>query len=78
MEVQNTAQESESAGFSEDAGADYQDKAESNEYYCGVWKFRPKCLQIFRNPYFFSFLLCCDIFIGGALATGRCMCYKAY
>jgi len=41
------------------------------EYYCGVGKFRPNWLQVFRSPYFFSFILCCDILFSGALSTGE-------
>ena len=43
------------------------------EYYFGIWKFRPKWLQkIFRNSYFFTFLMCCNVTIEGALASGMC------
>ena len=42
------------------------------EYYFGVGKlFRPKWLQVFRSPYFFSFIFCCDILFGGAVSTGE-------
>jgi len=41
------------------------------EYYCGLGKCRPKWLQVFRSAYFFTFLICCDILIEGAVATGK-------
>ena len=41
------------------------------EYFCGIGKCRPKFLQIFRNAKFFTFLLCCNCFIEGALASGK-------
>ena len=41
------------------------------EYFCGLGKCRPKWLQVFRSVYFFTFLICCDILIEGAVATGE-------
>ena len=41
------------------------------EYFCGIGKWNPKCLQVFRDAKFFTFLLCCNCFIEGALASGR-------
>ena len=40
------------------------------EYYCGFGKCKPKWLQVFRNVYFISFLICTDNLIEGAVATG--------
>ncbi len=40
------------------------------EYFCGFGSCRPKCLQVFRNAKFFTFLLCCYTFLEGSLATG--------
>ncbi len=40
------------------------------EYFCGIRQWRPKRLQVFRNAKFFTFLLCCDCFIEGALVSG--------
>lgn len=40
------------------------------EYFCGIGKFRPKFLQVFKDAKFFTFLLCCNCFIEGALASG--------
>ncbi len=44
----------------------------SEEYYCGVGKCRPKWLQVFVNARFFTFLLCLNCFIEGALVSGEC------
>ncbi len=44
----------------------------SNEqYYCGVGKCRPKWLQVFLDARFFTFLLCLNCFIEGALVSGE-------
>ncbi len=42
----------------------------AKEYFCGIRGWRPRWLQVFRNKFFFTFLLCCNCFIEGALATG--------
>lgn len=49
---------------------EHEEKKEEVEYFCGIGRFRPKYLQVFRSPNFFFFLLCCDVLFGGALATG--------
>ena len=41
------------------------------EYFCGIGPFKPKCLQVFRKPKFFTFLVCCNGAVIGALNTGR-------
>ena len=42
------------------------------EYYCGWGKcFRPRWLQVFRNAKFFTFLMCLNCFIEGALVSGE-------
>lgn len=47
-----------------------EDEEPPVEYFCGIGKFRPKFLQIFRDAKFFTFLLCCNCFIEGTLNTG--------
>jgi len=44
----------------------------AKEYYCGVGKLHPRWLQVFRDAKFFTFLLCLDCFIEGALVSGEC------
>ncbi len=41
------------------------------EYFCGIGRWKPRCLQVFRNSYFFTFLICSHILIEGAVATGE-------
>lgn len=41
------------------------------EYYCGVGRCRPSWMQKLRDARFFTFLLCCNCFIEGALVSGR-------
>ena len=41
------------------------------EYYCGVGKCRPSWMQKLRDARFFTFLLCCNCFIEGALVSGE-------
>ena len=53
----------------DEVGGDDEEKRV--EYFCGFGRFRPKCLQVFRSAYFFTFLICCDIFVEGTLATGK-------
>ena len=48
---------------------DTQEEVEK-EYFCGIGRFRPKCLQIFRDAKFFTFILCSFCFIEGAAASG--------
>ena len=40
------------------------------EYYCGVGRCRPSWMQRLRDARFFTFLLCCNTFIEGALVSG--------
>ena len=38
----------------------------AKEYFCGIGPFKPKCLQMFRNAKFFTFLVCCgNVLTGG-------------
>ena len=41
------------------------------EYYCGVGRCRPGWMQKLRDARFFTFLLCCNCFIEGALVSGE-------
>ena len=41
------------------------------EYYCGVGRCRPRWLQRLRDARLFTFLLCCNCFIEGALVSGE-------
>ena len=41
------------------------------EYYCGVGRCRPSWMQKLRDARFFTFLLCCNCFIEGALVSGE-------
>ena len=49
-----------------------RDSAEQQavEYYCGVGRCRPSWMQRLRDARFFTFLLCCNTFIEGALVSG--------
>lgn len=40
------------------------------EYFCGIRRWHPSCLQVFRNAKFFTFLLCLYCFIEGAIVSG--------
>lgn len=40
------------------------------EYFCGVGKCRPKWMQVFRDSKFFTFILCLNCCIEGALVSG--------
>lgn len=42
----------------------------AKEYFCGLGKCRPKWLQIFGNSKFFTFLMCLNATIEGALVSG--------
>ena len=57
--------------LNEDPQESVNDREQRVEYFCGFGRCRPKCLQVFRSVYCFTFLICCDIFIEGALATGK-------
>eukprot|EP00731_Ephydatia_muelleri_P010246 Em0005g832a len=39
-------------------------------HYCGIGRFRPKCLQVFATKKFFTFILCVYCLIEGAVTTG--------
>ena len=43
----------------------------TKEYYCGLGRCRPKWMQIFLDARFFTFLLCLNCFIEGALVSGE-------
>ena len=43
---------------------------QSVEYYCGIGRCRPSWMQRLRDARFFTFLLCCNTFIEGALVSG--------
>ena len=47
---------------------------EAKEYFCGFAKWRPKSLQVFRNSKFFTFLMCINGTIEGALVSGMHIC----
>ena len=40
------------------------------EYFCGFGKCRPKWMQVFRKSNFFTFMLCLNCCIEGALVSG--------
>ena len=42
-------------------------------HYCGIGRFRPKCLQVFATKKFFTFILCVYCLIEGAVTTGECV-----
>ena len=44
---------------------------EQVEYYCGVGRCRPSWMQRLRDARFFTFLLCLNCFIEGALVSGE-------
>lgn len=48
-----------------------EDSEQPVEYYCGVGRCRPKWMQRLRDARFFTFLLCCNCFIEGALVSGE-------
>ena len=45
--------------------------SEVREYFCGIGKYRPKWMQVFRNAKFFTFILCVYCCIEGMLVTGK-------
>ena len=47
------------------------ESAAVQEYYCGVGRCRPSWMQKLRDARFFTFLLCCNCFIEGALVSGE-------
>lgn len=48
-----------------------EDSEQPVEYYCGVGRCRPSWMQRLRDARFFTFLLCCNCFIEGALVSGE-------
>ncbi len=44
---------------------------EAVEYYCGIGRFNPKWMQIFRKGKFFTFILCLYCSVQGALVSGK-------
>ena len=46
--------------------------ASEQEYFCGAGKCRPKWMQVFRDSKFFTFILCLNCEIEGALVSGIC------
>ena len=44
--------------------------ASEQEYFCGAGKCRPKWMQVFRDSKFFTFILCLNCAIEGALVSG--------
>ncbi len=41
------------------------------EYFCGIGKCRPQWIQVFRSTKFFTFILCLNSVIEGALVSGK-------
>ena len=52
------------------AGVEVDDTSKAEEYYCGIWKCRPRWIQVFRKGKFFTFILCLYCCIQGALVSG--------
>ena len=69
-EVESREEGAESVGEESAVGVEGADQEEPVEYFCSIGPFKPKCLQVFRNAKFFTFLLCSNCFVEGALATG--------
>lgn len=44
-------------------------------YHCGIGPCRPKQLQRFASTKFFTFMLCINALIEGALVSGKCLYY---
>ena len=63
-------------GRKEDAGEQGGDDKEYM-YYFGFRKWHPKWLQKFANAKFFTFILCINSLVEGALVSGEllCVCY---
>ncbi len=61
------------AAFVAEEDADAVEEEKRVEYFCGIGKFRPKFLQVFRDAKVFTFFLCCNCFIEGALVSGMGM-----
>lgn len=60
-----------SSSSSSGSGRKGSETAAVQEYYCGVGRCRPKWMQKLRDARFFTFLLCCNCFIEGALVSGE-------
>ena len=45
------------------------------EYYCGIRKWHPKWLQVFRSSKFFTLILCLQALTEGALVSGNISSY---
>ena len=69
LEKERHPSSSSSAGSARSKGK--ADSEQSVEYYCGVGRCRPSWMQRLRDARFFTFLLCCNTFIEGALVSGR-------
>ena len=41
------------------------------QFYFGVWGWHPKWLQVLANAKFFTFILCVNGFVEGALVSGK-------
>ena len=59
------------------------DGGDGKEYFCGFGfcgfgKCRPKWLQVFRNANFFTFLMCLNATIEGAIVSGKVLYYAVY
>lgn len=50
---------------------DTQNETDVKEYFCGFGKCRPKWMQVFRDSKFFTFILCVNCCIEGALVSGK-------
>lgn len=60
-----------SSSGSEGKGSEAESAEVVQEYYCGVGRCRPSWMQKLRDARFFTFLLCCNCFIEGALVSGE-------
>ncbi len=57
------------AGQEEEDGERHLD---GPHYYCGVGQCRPKWIQLFAKANFFTFLLCLNSLVEGAIVSGKC------
>jgi hypothetical protein len=62
---------SSGSGSPEGKGTEAESAAAVQEYYCGVGRCRPSWMKKLRDARFFTFLLCCNCFIEGALVSGE-------
>ena len=58
------AESNSSAETEEDHGS------QGKEYFCGIGRWKPKWLQVFRNAKFFTFILCLNCLVEGSLVSG--------